>query len=84
MQQSFKSLMLEAPFGHMDQPLRELIETKWDDDPSALQLLEALDHIAFCASATPFVQGAIKVLMEIKLEQDKVSYADLIKQAGWR
>lgn len=79
-----KTMLLEAPDDQLDHNLFYLVE-KWEgEDPTALQLLELLDHCVYGAGASEFVMGLLNTFLKIAMEREGVSYDRLTSQAVWR
>ena len=79
---NIRDMLLVAPEGQMDEPLKDIIR-KFDVEPTAVQLLEALDNATYFASASGFVVSVLATLFEKKPQGEKdeaIKYANL----NWR
>jgi hypothetical protein len=74
--------LLAAPDTQLDACMKPLIE-KWDDEPTALQILEVLDQCIYAALASGFVITLFQTLFdkalafEGKTHAEAYAYADL-------
>lgn len=83
MSETFKDLLLIAPAGALDHVVIELIK-KWDDEPTALQLLETLDNMICFGSASEFAVRLVTAKMYSTLIIENQTYDQLVEQAIWR
>ena len=82
---NIKPMLLVAPEEHLDACIKPLIE-KWDDEPTALQILRVLDECTYGAHASPFVMNLLNTLLELALKREgkQYNYQDLLRFALWR
>lgn len=80
---SIKQYLLVAPDSELDASAKLTIE-KWDDEPTALQVLETLDDIVKYSSGSPYAIKALEVLLNIALMRENITYDKLVQQAHWR
>jgi hypothetical protein len=80
---SIKQNLLTAPESQLDASMKPLIE-KWDDKPTALQILEVLDHCIYAALASGFVIKMLQTLLDIAMTNEQVKLEDLVPLATWR
>lgn len=80
---TIKSLLLEAPDGHMSASVKTLIE-KWDDEPKSLNVLELLDAIVLTGGGSAFLMGILQELLTRTLNKEGVSLEETITLATWR
>lgn len=81
-EKSLKDMMLLAPEGNIDPFLMDKIKL-WDDEPTALQILEVLDNAVYAASASDMVIHILQMMFEIRTEEERIAafqYAD----ENWR
>lgn len=79
---SFKEMMLSAPAGQIDQPLMDIIK-KWEDTPTAANLLEAIDFAIYYAATSGFVLSIWQSAYEAKPDEEKSKAMELAKTT-WR
>lgn len=80
---SLKELMLAAPEGQLDAKMQPLVE-KWDDEPTAIQVLEVLDWCIHCALGSDFVVSMLETFYELALKNEGKTREDMIPLATWR
>jgi len=82
---SFKELMLLAPETQIDACMKPLIE-KWDDEPTAYQILEVLDHCIYAALSTGFVVTVLQISFDKALETEGKTHQEAYEYAEqhWR
>ncbi len=78
-----KALFLQAPPGQLDPSMLPLIE-KWDDEPTAIQILEVLDHCIHASLASGFAVSTMQALLAGAQKRENVTMADLVPLATWR
>jgi len=76
-------MLLLAPDGQLDAKMKPLIE-KWDDPPTALQVLEVLDHCVHGAIASGMVIGLFKAMLDGCLSREGKTLEDVTALATWR
>ena len=79
---SIRDMFLDAPVGQIDEPLMDVIK-KWDNEPTAVQVLEAIDNAIFCASTSEFVVTVMQMFYEAKPEDEKKK-AVAFAENNWR
>lgn len=57
---------------------------KWDEPPTAVQVLEVLDECIHGALASGFVVKALQVIYEMACQRENKSHEDIVKLATWR
>jgi hypothetical protein len=77
------NLLLEAPDEQMDPILKQFI-SKWDDEPTSLQILEVIDHAVYSALASDFVVSVLQSLYENALKSEGKTDDDNARFATWR
>lgn len=83
---SSKQLWLEAPDGQFADSIKWVIE-QWDDDePTAAQILKALDWAAYCGGASTFAMQCLNMELEAALKNEGTTKEQLALQGmlGWR
>ena len=76
-------LLLASSDRQIDASMRPLIR-KWDDEPTALQILEVLDHCIYGSLASGLVVGALELSYETALGREGKTHADMVALATWR
>ncbi len=81
----FKQLMLAAPDTQIDACMKPLIE-KWDDEPTAYQILEVLDHCIHAALSTGFVVTVLQISFDQALKREGKTHEEAYAYAEkhWR
>lgn len=80
---SFKEAILGLSDRQLDPSMRPLIE-KWDDPPTALQILEPLDWCIHGSLASGFVINMLHVLYEVALTREGKTHEEMEPLAVWR
>lgn len=80
---SMRELFLNAPAGQLDPALKPLI-SKWDDEPTGIQVLEVLDAAVHCGGASGFAISTLEILLNQAIQDSGTSYEALVAQAVWR
>ena len=57
---------------------------KWDTPPTALQILEVLDHCAYGALASGAMMHVLHIMFDIALKQEETNREEVEKKAVWR
>jgi hypothetical protein len=78
-----KEHLLVAPDGHLDASMKPLIE-KWNDTPTAIQILEVLDHCIYSALASGIVVTLLQTMLEYALKNENKVLSDIEPLATWR
>lgn len=78
-----KQLLLQAPDSELDSCMFPLIE-KWNDTPTAIQVMEVLDHCVHSALASGFVIALLETMVETALKEENLTRDQLIEKAIWR
>ena len=79
-----KELLLQAPDGQLADSIKPMIQ-KWDEpEPTALQVLEVLDHCVFSALASEFGMKVLNILYEQAIERENTTKAGVAERAVWR
>ena len=76
-------LLLTAPDSQLDASMKPLIK-QWSDPPSALQVLEVLDHCIHGALASGFVVAVLQVEYDVALKREGKTHQDMVPLATWR
>lgn len=79
---SIKELMLIAPSADMTDGIREKIK-KWKEEPSAIEILEVLDHTLYYNSAAEMVIYVLQMMFELKSEEERVKALEYAEET-WR
>jgi hypothetical protein len=75
--------LLQAPATQLDDVVKPKIE-KWDDPPTALQVLEVLDIVVYDALASSFVVKVLEVVLDMAIKRENTTYEAVVAQATWR
>jgi len=75
--------LLVAPDSQLDGKAKEYIR-KWDDPPTALQVLEVLDWCVWAAWASGFTMHVLHILFEEALKREETTREKVEKEAKWR
>lgn len=78
-----KRILLSAPNEQLDHCMFPLIE-KWDDIPTALQILEVLDNCIYASLASGVVIKVLETLLENALAGEKKTLEEVVEHAHWR
>ncbi len=81
-----KSILLAAPQGShspVDNKLKEMIK-RWDAPPTAIQILEVLDHAINGALASSTVVMVLQIVYRATLESEGKTHEEVITHAKWR
>lgn len=81
---SAKTMWLSAPDEQMSNNIKKIIKEKWNDEPTAIQLLEVIDHCAYYGEASDFVVTALDVMLQLAMKREGIEFEELIKNAKWR
>ena len=81
---TLKEQMLAAPEEQLSQPAKDLIIQIWDDNPTAIQLLEAMDWIVYYSLASDFTVSVLDIYLTAALKREEISYEELLPLATWR
>lgn len=76
-------LLLAAPDSHLDTSIKPLIE-KWDEKPTAIQILEVLDQIVHCGLASELVIKVLNSQWKMAIADEHTTMEAIIAQAHWR
>lgn len=80
---NLKALLLEAPDTQLDKNMQPLV-MQWNNPPSAIQILEVLDHCVHGALASGIVITLLQQQLKTQLVAENISREELNKQAHWR
>jgi hypothetical protein len=75
--------LLKAPESQLDIQMKPLIE-KWNDPPTALQVLEVLDFCIHGSLASGFVVTVLQTLYDMRCKAEGVTHEQLEPKATWR
>lgn len=81
---STKDIWLTAPSSQVDQQVIKLIQERWNDIPTALQILEVQDKCIYFGWSSDFVVKALQVTLEVALKSENTTLEDILPQATWR
>lgn len=76
-------LLLAASDGQIDASMKPLVE-QWSDPPTALQVLEVLDHCIHGALASGFVVATLQVVYDVRCREEGVTHENVAEKATWR
>lgn len=80
---SLKEMLLQAPDGQLDKSMFPLIE-KWDEEPTAIQILEVLDQVIYASLGSGFVVSLLQMLYENALKKEGKTHKDMEALTTWR
>lgn len=81
---TLKEQMLSAPSEQMDDAIKNIIREKWDDEPTAIQILEVVDHCVYWGASSDFVVRVLNLYLESALKTENKTFDQLIEDATWR
>lgn len=81
---TLKERMLSAPDSQISDGIKRIIREKWDDEPSAIQILEAVDHCVFWGASSDFVVRALNMYLEMAIKREGTTFKKIIEDATWR
>lgn len=77
-----REMFVTAPESQIDKPLREMI-VKWSNEPTAIEILEVLDHAICFSLASDFVVSMLQMVYESKPKEEK-KLAEIYAKEHWR
>ncbi len=77
------SSLLQLEDELLDPRVKSLVEV-WHQPPSALQVLESLDHCEFGGYGCDSVVLALELLFESRCEAEQLSKEQVYEKASWR
>lgn len=80
----FKQALLEAPETELSSAAKRLIQQKWSNLPTALEILEVTDFCVFTSGSSDFTVGAMNLMIKLLLNERGMTYEQLVEQAEWR
>jgi len=83
MSKSIKDTLLKAPDSQLDVSMRPLIK-KWDDEPTALQILQVLDMCIFGSLASGFTVQLLQTMYDEAIRREGTTREAVEKLATWR
>lgn len=78
-----KEVFLTAPDHQLDAQMKALVE-KWSEPPTAIQILEVLDHCIHGALASGLVVKLLQMFYSDTLKAEGKTHEDMVKLATWR
>jgi hypothetical protein len=75
--------LLKAPDHQLDEQMKLLIE-KWQEPPTALQVLEVLDCCIYGSLASGFIVSVLQALYDIRCKKEGTTHEEVQKLAVWR
>ena len=76
-------ILLSSSDRQIDAMLHPLIR-RWDDEPTALQILEVLDHCIAGALASGLVVAALQFFYAAAIKREGKTHEDMVQLATWR
>ena len=76
-------LLLNSSDRQIDPAMHPLIR-KWDEEPTALQILEVLDHCIHGGLASGFTVRALQVFYDLALQREGKTHEEIVPLATWR
>lgn len=80
---TIKSIWKKAPDSSLSNELQSIID-RWNDDPSAIQVLELLDWAIHSGGANQFTVRVLETMLYARIKEEHTTYADVIARATWR
>lgn len=80
---NIKELLLQAPDSELDKSMSPLIQ-KWDDEPTAIQILEVLDQVIYASLGSGFVVMLLQDLYKNALTREGKTHKEMEALATWR
>lgn len=81
--ETMKELFARAPEVEIDPSLQPIIQ-RWDDEPSAVQVLELLDHGTHSGGLSDFVISALRIMLTQAMNSEGLAWNDLVAKVTWR
>ena len=78
-----REALCAAPDSQLDAAMFPLIR-KWDDPPTALQVLEVLDACVHGSLASSFVIKVLDGLYAVACKREGVTHDQVVARASWR
>lgn len=78
-----KTALLTAPDSQLDARMKPLLE-KWSDPPTAIQVLEVLDHCIHGALGSSLVVKLLQILYDDALKAEGKTHEEVVPLATWR
>jgi hypothetical protein len=75
--------LLTAPDSQLDAQMKPLIQ-KWNDPPTALQILEVLDYCIHGSLASGFVVALLQTIYDMACKVEGATHEEVAKLAIWR
>ena len=80
-----KEHWLAAPATIIDPQIKDLIREKWDDpEPTAIQILEVLDHVVHWGAGADIAVLLLDLCLQVALIREGKELEDLFPLATWR
>lgn len=80
---TLKSMFIVAPDNQLDASMQPLI-AKWDDEPTAIQILEVLDQCIYAGLASGFTISILQTMLAHAQQRENLTLDDLVPLATWR
>ena len=81
---NLKQGMLSAPDEQIDQSVKDIIARVWDDEPTSIQILEALDFGVHTGTISDFVVQALDAFFNSAIKKEGTTMDEVLKLATWR
>jgi hypothetical protein len=80
-----KEMWLIAPDGQFADDLKWIVQ-EWNDTPTALQVLKALDYAAYTGGASTFAMKCLNIELQLAMDAEGTTYERLMKSRllTWR
>lgn len=75
--------LLQLSDNQLDASMKPLIE-KWSGTPTAVQILEVLDHCIHASLASGFVVTVLQALYDDACKNEGTTHEVVVKNATWR
>jgi hypothetical protein len=82
MSDDLRELLCQASDRELDASMFPLIR-RWSDPPTAIQVLEVLDHCINGSLASGFVVRFLQVTYDIALGREGVTHEEIVRLATW-
>lgn len=81
---NMKERWLDAPDMTLGESVKNLIREKWDDEPTAIQLLEIVDHAVHWGAASDIAVKILDLYLRSALMREGKELEDILPLAVWR
>lgn len=76
-------MLMQMSDNQLDAQMKPYI-VKWNNPPSALQVLEVLDYCIHGALASGFVVATLQTIYDLRCKEENTTHEEVVKLATWR